>query len=404
MIIREPLIQATYYYLHEAPGESASRREDRYRLFVEDTQRMFASVAGWLAMSAPDLPALAPVERPTQALHPLMAPAELRGHTNAAAWLQAYALRNMLLLRVVLARPGDHEHTVWQTLDESLGGAPTTPTWLATARYWCGIAARLPEELDAQFPQSMRLEFGLFSPGEADARLLIYPDTRSEARARHFLSVTAPRLDWYPVEADVHLARYADHVAQAGRAPQAALDRVAQTMQGWTAPDARSRLRSLDPLGEEITALEAAYHQGLRDLDITRATAGRLNRLAGEYRLALMQSGLWDAAPAIWEARVAQVSAQVEQVEAEVVTVEVPLRRIELMMQTVQTRVLLLQSERERRLATLLAAVGVALVALLIADTDPVLMLVRVLLLALVAGGVALAWRRWQGGQGEQGE
>ncbi len=88
MIIREPLIQATYYYLHEAPGESASRREDRYRLFVEDTQRMFASVAGWLAMSAPDLPALAPVERPTQALHPLMAPAELRGHTNAAAWLQ----------------------------------------------------------------------------------------------------------------------------------------------------------------------------------------------------------------------------------------------------------------------------------------------------------------------------
>ncbi len=175
-------------------------------------------------------------------------------------------------------------------------------------------------------------------------------------------------------------------------------------MQGWTAPDARSRLRSLDPLGEEITALRSRLSPGLRDLDITRATAGRLNRLAGEYRLALMQSGLWDAAPAIWEARVAQVSAQVEQVEAEVVTVEATLRRIELMMQTVQTRVLLLQSERERRLATLLAAVGVALVALLIADTDPVLMLVRVLLLALVAGGVALAWRRWQGGQGEQGE
>jgi len=371
MIIREPLVQATYYYLHEAPGEASTRHEDRYRLFVEDAQRMLGAVAGWLAMPAPDLPHLAPVEHAPRTLYPLMSPAELRGHTNAAAWLQAYALRNMLLLRVVLARPGDHEHTIWRTLDESLGHEPTTPNWLATARYWCGMAPRLPEDLDAQFPQTMRLEFGLFSPGEADAHLLLYPDARSETRARHFLSVNVPRLDWYPVEARHTLVRYHDHVARAGRAPQAALDRVAQTIQGWTEPDARNRLRSLDPLHEEIMALEASYHETLRDLDMTRATATTLNRLTAEYRLALMECGLWDAAPAVWEGRVAAFGAQVEQVDAEVITVEATLRRIELMMQTVQTRVLLLQSERERVLAYLLAAIGVALVVLLIADTDP---------------------------------
>lgn len=399
MIIREPLVQATYYYLHEAPGDTSARRADRYRLFVEDAQRMLVSVAGWLAMPAPELPDLPPVEHLPRALSPLMDPAELRGHTNAAAWLQAYALRNMLLLRVVLARPGDHEHTVWRTLDDSLRDTPTTPTWLATARYWCGMAPRLPEELDTQFPQSMRLEFGMFSPGEADAHLLVYPDARSETRARQFLRVNAPRLDWYPVEARYTLARYHEHVARAGRAPQAALDRVAQTIQGWAEPDARSRLRSLDPLHDELVALEASYHEGLRDLDVTRATATTLNRLTAEYRLALMDCGLWDAAPAVWEGRVAAFGAQVEQVEAEVITVEATLRRIELMMQTVQTRVLLLQSERDRLLAYMLAAIGVAVVVLLIADTDPVLMLVRIALLALVAGGVALAWRRWQGRQ-----
>lgn len=399
MIIREPLVQATYYYLHEAPGDTSSRREDRYHLFVEDAQRMLVSVAGWLAMPAPELPTFAPVDHPPRSLSPLMPPAELRGHTNAAAWLQAYALRDMLLLRVVLARPGDHEHTVWRTLDESLGGAPTTPTWLATARYWCGVAPRLPEELGAQFPQTMRLEFGLFAPGDADAHLLVYPDARGETRAHHFLSVNVPRLDWYPVEARYTLARYYEHVARAGRAPQAALDRVAQTVQSWTAPDARSRLRSLDPLHEEIVALETSYHETLRDLDTTRATATTLNRLTAEYRLALMECGLWDAAPAVWEGRVAAFGAQVEQVDAEVITVEATLRRIELMMQTVQTRVLLLQSERDRLLAYLLAAIGVALVVLLIADTDPVLMLVRLVLLALVAGGIALAWRRRQGKQ-----
>ncbi len=399
MIIREPNIQATYYYLHEAPGEPSSRREDRYQLFVEDAQRMLTSVAGWLSMPAPDLPPLAPVNRAPLALQPLMEPAELRGHTNAAAWLQAYALRNMLLLRVVLGRPGDHEHSVWQMLEETLGEMPTTPTWLATTRYWCGIASRLPDDLGDAFPQSMRLEFGLLAPGEADIHVLIYPDARSEARARQFLSAVMPRLDWYPVQAGYSLARYQDHVAQVGRASPTALDRVAQTVQAWTLPNGRNRLRSLEPLNEEIVELETAYHHTLHDLDMTRTTATTLNRLASEYRLALMQSGLWDAAPAIWEARVAQVAAQVEQVEAEARTVEATLRRIELMMQTIQTRVLLLQSERERLLAYLLAALGLALVVLLLADTDPILMLVRVVLLVLVAGGIALAWRRWQGRQ-----
>lgn len=399
MIIREPLVQATYYYLFEAPGDTSARREDRYHQFVEDTQRMLVSVAGWLAMPAPEMPRLAPVDRPSRTLYPLMEPAELRGHTNAAAWLQAYALRDMLLLRVMLARPGDHEHTVWRTLDESLGEAPTTPTWLATSRYWCGMAPRLPETLDTQFPQTMRLEFGLFSPSDADAHLLVYPDARSESRARQFLGQNVPRLDWYPVEARYTLARYHEHVARMGRAPQAALDRVAQTVQGWTASDARSRLRSLDPLHGEIIALEASYHETLRDLDTTRSTAMALNRLTAEYRLALMECGLWDAAPAVWEGRVASFAGQVEQVDAEVLTVEATLRRIELMMQTVQTRVLLLQSERERMLAYLVAGIGVAVIVLLLADRDPVLMLVRIVLLALVAGGIALAWRRWQSKQ-----
>jgi len=399
MIIREPLIQATYYYLYEVPGEPAARRDERYRLFAEDTQRMLASVAGWLSMPAPDLPSLVPVAQPTPALVPLMAPAELRGHTNAAAWLQAYTLRNMLLLRVVLGRPGDHEHAVWQTLDASLGGTPTTPTWLATTHYWCGIAARLPDELTAQFPQSMRLDFGLLAPGEADSHLLIYPDSRSEARARQFLGGTAPRLDWYPVEADYHLARYQAHVARAGREPQQALDRVAQTVQGWAGPPGSNPLRSMDPLHQEIVALEAAYHGSLRDLDVTRATVRGLRQLTDEYRLALMQSGLWDAAPAVWEARVAQVAAQVEQVSAEVVTVETTLRRIELMMQSVQTRALLLQTERERLLMLLVAVIGLALAVLLIADADPVLVVIRLALLALVAGGIALGWRRWRGWQ-----
>src|SRR5690606_12958693 len=232
MIVREPLVQATYYYLYEAPGDTSDRREDRYRQFVEDTQRMLASVAGWLAMPAPEMPRLAAVNSPPRTLRPLMELAELRGHTNAAAWLQAYALRNMLLLRVVLARPGDHEHTIWRTLDESLGHEPTTPNWLATARYWCGMAPRLPEDLDAQFPQTMRLEFGLFSPGEADAHLLLYPDARSETRARPFLSVNVPRLDWYPVEARHTLVRYHDHGARAGRAPPAPHHRAAPACQG----------------------------------------------------------------------------------------------------------------------------------------------------------------------------
>lgn len=396
MIVREPLVQATYYYLYEAPGDTSDRREDRYRQFVEDTQRMLASVAGWLAMPAPEMPRLAAVNSPPRTLRPLMELAELRGHTNAAAWLQAYALRNMLLLRVVLARPGDHEHTVWRTLDESLGEAPTTPTWLATTRYWCGMAPRLPEDLDARFPQTMRLEFGLFSLGEADVNLLVYPDARGESRARQFLSQDVPRLDWYPIEARYTLARYHEHVARMGRAPQVALDRVAQAIHDWTAPDARSRLRSLDPLHAEIVALEASYHETLRDLDTTRATATALNRLTTEYRLALMESGLWNAAPTIWEGRVATFAGQVEQVDAEVITVEATLRRIELMMQTVQTRILLLQSERERLLAYLLAGIGLALIVLLLADRDPVLMLVRIVLLLLVAGGIALAWRRWQ--------
>ena len=256
------------------------------------------------------------------------------------------------------------------------------------------MAPRLPEDLDARFPQTMRLEFGLFSLGEADVNLLVYPDARGESRARQFLSQDVPRLDWYPIEARYTLARYHEHVARMGRAPQVALDRVAQAITAGLRRT-RSRLRSLDPLHAEIVALEASYHETLRDLDTTRATATALNRLTTEYRLALMESGLWNAAPSIWEGRVATFAGQVEQVDAEVITVEATLRRIELMMQTVQTRILLLQSERERLLAYLLAGIGLALIVLLLADRDPVLMLVRIVLLLLVAAG-----SRWHGGAG----
>ena len=390
MIVREPLVQATYYYLYEAPGDTSDRREDRYRQFVEDTQRMLASVAGWLAMPAPEMPRLAAVNSPPRTLRPLMELAELRGHTNAAAWLQAYALRNMLLLRVVLARPGDHEHTVWRTLDESLGEAPTTPTWLATTRYWCGMAPRLPEDLDARFPQTMRLEFGLFSLGEADVNLLVYPDARGESRARQFLSQDVPRL----VSGRRYtLARYHEHVARMGGRRK------------WRSIGLRRRSttglrRTRAAVSSPIRCMPRSSRSKVLSRDVarsdTRATATALNRLTTEYRLALMESGLWNAAPTIWEGRVATFAGQVEQVDAEVITVEATLRRIELMMQTVQTRILLLQSERERLLAYLLAGIGLALIVLLLADRDPVLMLVRIVLLLLVAGGIALAWRRWQ--------
>ena len=53
MLIREPLVHATYYYLHEAPGDSPARRQDRHAAFVEDVQRIQNALTGWLSMSAP---------------------------------------------------------------------------------------------------------------------------------------------------------------------------------------------------------------------------------------------------------------------------------------------------------------------------------------------------------------
>ena len=45
MIIREPLVQATYYYLREAPGDSPARRQDRHQTFATDVYRTLQSLS-----------------------------------------------------------------------------------------------------------------------------------------------------------------------------------------------------------------------------------------------------------------------------------------------------------------------------------------------------------------------
>ncbi len=119
-----------------------------------------------------------------------------------SALLGAYALRNMLLLRVIVMRSGDHEQTVWPMLDEILSGTPTTPSWLHTTRYWCGVAPRPPEDLEQERLQAIKTAFGVLCLGNGTRpHVLVYPDARTESRANIFLSSLAAELDWYTVQA-----------------------------------------------------------------------------------------------------------------------------------------------------------------------------------------------------------
>jgi hypothetical protein len=397
MIIREPLVHATYYYLRESPGESPARRHDRHEAFVSDTRRILRSISGWLALPEPLLPELPiwNVDAPSCA-HELMQTGELQGRINASAWLYAYVLRNMLLLRVVVARAGEYEQTVWPLLDESLGEPPTTPSWLHVTRYWCGLAPRPPEDLEQDRSLPIHTPFGVLCLGQAQvSHLLVYPDARTEQRASSFLEILAPELDWYTVQARYCLDRYENHASTLARARQYALDQVVQSMQSGPKPDERHRLNSLAPLRAELGSLEAAYRDALTDLDVTGASAQELQQLSAGYHLKLMQSGLWDAAPSVWQAQIGQLTQVRTQLEADMQHINASLRHMNLMIQTLHIRIALLQGERDRLLIYLIAALGLAILAVLVADTNLGRVAIRLLALAVVVGLVWIGWQVW---------
>ncbi len=397
MIIREPVVQATYYYLREAPGDSPGRRQDRHELFVADVYRIAQSVSGWLARPMPDLPPI-PVwqTEPPRAARVLMETGMLEGPTKASAGLTAYSLRNMLLLRVMVSRPGEHEQSVWSMLDETLAGTLTTRSWLYTTRYWCALAPRPPEDLEQGRMQAIKTPFGVLCMGTgARSNLLVYPDARTESRANAFLRSLAVELDWYTVQAVYQQDLYENHASNAVRNQQHALEQVSRTAQIWTTPRERVRLQTLDPLQDELNALETAYSNMLADLQATQVAAQDVRALAAEYRQVLMQHGLWDASPSVWQARTADLEGIGARIQGDVQHIDTTLRRIEIMVSTLHTRTALLNSERERVLIYLVALLGFALLAVLVADTDPVQMLIRLVALVVVAGLVWVAWQRW---------
>jgi len=108
----------------------------------------------------------------------------------------------------------------------------------------------------------------------------------------------------------------------------------------------------------------------LSDLHAVQAAGHEMRALMAGYRLALMQSGLWDAAPTVWEARVASLAEMGTQIESEMYGIDNALRRIDTAVRLWQTRLALLQGERERLLIYLAALLGLALLTVLIADTS----------------------------------
>lgn len=394
MIIREPLVSATYFYLREAPGDNPVRRRDRHDAFVEDAYQMLQSISGWLSIQPPALPVLARWENdPPPTPYVLLETGELQGRINASAWLSMAVLRNTLLLSVKVARAGDHEQTVWAMLDEALGEPPTTPSWMHTSRYWCGIAPRPPEDLEVGRSLPIRTPFGVLCLGQASLpHLLLYPDARTETRANSFLNSMANQLDWYMVQARFRREQYESHASSSVRTEQRALEQVMQSVQSWAAPD---DLRSMTRLSGELARLESAYDTVLADLAQTQAAAQDMRALGTEYRQTLMEHGLWDAAPTIWEARISSLTMVHDQIESDLRYIDTMLRRMELLIQTLQTRIALQQSERQRLLLYLIAGLGAALLIVLIVDSDPAAVLVRLVALA-VAGG--LFWVAWQRG------
>jgi hypothetical protein len=392
MIIREPAVHAIYYYLRQTPGDNLARQQERHEAFVADTHHLLQMLSGWLAITSLQSPTIRFWQAdPPLEVQPLMPACTIEGRTNASAQLQAYVLRNMLLLRVSVARGGEHEQTVWSLLEQVLGQPPTTPSWQHTTRYWCGAAPRLPEELDAHHSPPIRTAFGVLSLGTPnDAHLLLYPDARTETRAASFLQSTAMQLDWYPVQARHSLNLYTNRFSSLMQSQQRALDQAARSAQWWTGQPAS--LRPLEPLRAELDTLETYYRETLADLHTTQTAAQEVRALAGGYRLALMQSGLWEAAPTVWEAQVSALIEIQSEIERSADYVDQTLRQMDTTLRLMQTRATLLHTERARLLIYLVALIGLAGLAVLIADTSLAQIVVRLLGLAAAAG---LVWGVW---------
>ncbi len=393
MLIREPMVHATYYYLRETPEDNAAQRQERADAFAADVRRTAQRLAGWLAIPAPELPFVTALTAAAPSdVQPLMPAKALEGRTDASALIGAYALRNMLLLRVMIMRRGEYDQTVWPTLDYILSEGPTTPSLLYTTRYWCGIAPRPPEELEQERSLPVKTPYGVLCLGHEELpSLLVYPDARTETRASTFLQSLAVRLDWYPVQAHYCLDRYLDRIPLVARHQQQALEQVERSI-----PAEPSSLQSLEPFRAELDTLEMNYRTVLGDLQAVQAASHELRGLTAGYRLALMQSGLWDAAPTVWEARVSGLAEMEAQIAADGYGIDSTLRRIDTSTRLWHTRLSLLHGERERLLIYLVTFLGLALLTVLIADTSPARMAVRIAALALVAALLAGGWRYWQ--------
>lgn len=393
MIIREPAIYATSYYLRETPGDSPTRRHERHAAFVEDAGQMLTSLAGWLSMPAPALPTIPEWEQaPPETAVVLAETGPLQGKVNASAWLRVYALRNVIALRVILARTGEHDQHVWPMLDEALGDPPQTPWWLHTTRYWCGIAPRPPEDLEPARQSPIQTAFGVLCLAPEHApHVLVYPDARTENRAVVFLNQVTPVLDWYPIQARYRQDSYDTHASDMVRAQRVALDRVAQSVTGWPG-GAQLSWGAMRAQTVDLETLESTYSAALDDLLVTQTVAEELSALAAGYRLVLKESGLWEAAPAQWEAKVAAIEQARLRVEADLHHITYALRQVELVMRGTQLRAELLTGERLRLLIVVLAALGAALLAVLIVDSDPLVALIRLVLVLLVVGIAAGAW------------
>lgn len=395
MIVRDPLVCATYFYLRYGQNETVDRNQERHAEFVDETHRMLSALAGWLALPVPEAPAPAAWPRLQNPLEPqpLMAAQTMQGRTNASAVLRAYALRNMLLLRVIIARGGEHEQTVWEMLDEALGAAPTAQSWLQTTRYWCAIAPRPPEDLEYARTQPIHAPFGVLCLGHGPhAHLLVYPDARTENRATGFLATLAPRLDWFPVQARYRLDAYAQRVSGSARVQRQALEHVTQSAQTWERPAQHGMLHTLSSLHNELDALEALHRTVVDDLAATYSDMRELRTLATEYRLELIQCGLWNAAPTVWQAEVTTVATMEAQIDADVQHINATLRRIEFLFHGIQARAAIQQGERTQLFAYLAALLGVAIVVLLIADSNLERVAIWLLVLALVVAVGSSVW------------
>lgn len=398
MIVRDPLIFATYYYLYQSPDDTAARRADRRGEFDAEVRRMSQALAGWLALPMPNLPELDPGtgDQPHDP-HPLMEAQTLHGRTNASVVLRAYTLRNMLLLRVIVARGGEHEQSAWEMLDDALGPVPTAESWLHTSRYWCGVAPRLPESMGQERAHPVQAAFGVLCLGHGpQAHVLVYPDARTEQRANTFLTMLAPRLDWYPVQARHRMATYANYVSTVAYRQQRALDRIMQATHMRAAAAQPGIHYGANPLHTELDSLETLHNDVIGDLAMTHSAVGELRSLAVDYRLELMQSGLWSAAPTAWQAEVAMLSTMEEQIAADVHYVETTLRRVEFLLNTMQTRLAVQQADRMRIFAYAMVGLIAAMLLVMIAGSDLGQLGLRLGILVLIAAVGGAGWWYWQ--------